>query len=84
MPPCPTGGGTAAAVGGLREIVAEAPGTLFRPADPADLAGRVAALLERTDLEEAGRRARARVAPRSWPRPAAPTPAPPRLRREAR
>ena len=54
----------ASAVGGLPEIVDEDVGTLFRPADPADLAARVAALLERTDLEEAGRRARARVAER--------------------
>ena len=51
----------ASAVGGLPEIVDEEVGTLFRPADPAELAARVADLLGRSDLDEAGRRARARV-----------------------
>src|SRR5690606_2270639 len=54
----------ASAVGGLPEIVGGEVGTLFRPADPADLAERVAALLARADLAEAGRRARARVVER--------------------
>jgi glycosyltransferase involved in cell wall biosynthesis len=51
-------------VGGLPEIVDEEVGTLFRPADPADLAARVANLLERPDLKDAGRRARERVVAR--------------------
>jgi glycogen(starch) synthase len=51
----------ASAVGGLPEIVDEEVGTLFRPADPAHLAERVAALLARGDLAEVGKRARARV-----------------------
>lgn len=51
----------ASAVGGLPEIVDETVGTLFHPADPADLAEKVAALLRRPDLAEVGRRARARV-----------------------
>jgi glycosyltransferase involved in cell wall biosynthesis len=52
-------------VGGLPEIVDEQVGTLFRPADPADLAARVVALLQRDDLAEVGRRARERVVA-SW------------------
>jgi glycosyltransferase involved in cell wall biosynthesis len=51
-------------VGGLPEIVDDDVGTLFRPADPADLADRLGALLQRPDLDEAGRRARARVVER--------------------
>ena len=51
----------ASAVGGLPEIIDDQVGTLFRPADPADLAARLHALLVRPDLAEAGRRARARV-----------------------
>lgn len=48
-------------VGGLPEIIDETVGTLFRPADPADLATRLVALLQRPDLAEAGKRARDRV-----------------------
>jgi glycosyltransferase involved in cell wall biosynthesis len=48
-------------VGGLPEIVDETTGTLFRAGDPEDLAARVVALLQRPDLAEAGKRARARV-----------------------
>lgn len=48
-------------VGGLPQIVEETVGTLFRPADPADLAARVATLLEADDLAERGARARRRV-----------------------
>ena len=51
----------ASRVGGLPEIVDESVGTLFDPADPADLAKRLVALLRRTDLKEIGRRARERV-----------------------
>jgi len=51
----------ASRVGGLPEIVDEDVGTLFRPADPADMAARIAALLARPDLAAAGERARARV-----------------------
>jgi glycosyltransferase involved in cell wall biosynthesis len=54
----------ASAVGGLPEIVDESVGTLFRPADPAHLAERVAALLDRSDLAQIGARARARVVDR--------------------
>jgi glycogen(starch) synthase len=54
----------ASAVGGLPELIDEEVGTLFRAADPADLAGRVASLLEREDLPEMGRRARRRVVER--------------------
>jgi glycosyltransferase involved in cell wall biosynthesis len=52
-------------VGGLPEIVDETVGTLFEPADPADLARKLAALLQRADLREAGVRARQRVVT-SW------------------
>lgn len=52
-------------VGGLPEIVDETVGTLFEPADPADLAAKVVALLRRGDLAEVRTRARARVV-RSW------------------
>ncbi|MGQ0561867.1 MAG: glycosyltransferase family 4 protein [Gemmatimonadota bacterium] len=52
-------------VGGLPEIVDASVGTLFAPADPADLAAKLVALLERDDLSETGRRARARVV-KSW------------------
>ncbi len=52
-------------VGGLPEIVDETVGTLFEPADPADLADRVVALLRRPDLQEAKTRARQRVVT-SW------------------
>jgi glycosyltransferase involved in cell wall biosynthesis len=45
----------------LPEIVDESVGTLFRPADPEDLAEKLVALLNRSDLAETGRRARARV-----------------------
>jgi glycosyltransferase involved in cell wall biosynthesis len=51
----------ASRVGGLPEIVDEEVGTLFRPADPQDLADRVATLLERPDLRRLGERARERV-----------------------
>jgi glycosyltransferase involved in cell wall biosynthesis len=51
----------ASRVGGLPQIVDETVGTLFNPADPADLAAHVVALLRRPDLPETGRRARARV-----------------------
>ncbi len=51
----------ASRVGGLPEIVDEEVGTLFRPADPDDLAEKVVALLERPDLAEAGSRGRRRV-----------------------
>ncbi|HWV57795.1 MAG TPA: glycosyltransferase family 4 protein [Longimicrobiales bacterium] len=51
----------ASRVGGLPEIVDEDVGTLFRPADPADIAARIAALLARPDLAAAGERARRRV-----------------------
>ena len=54
----------ASRVGGLPQIVDESVGTLFNPGDPADLAGRLVALLRRTDLGEVGRRARERVATR--------------------
>lgn len=48
-------------VGGLPEIVDETVGTLFNPADPEDLAERLVALMNRSDLAETGRRARSRV-----------------------
>ncbi|HSM36637.1 MAG TPA: glycosyltransferase family 4 protein [Longimicrobiales bacterium] len=51
-------------VGGLPELIDDEVGTLFRVADPADLAARVAKLLEREDLREMGRAARARVVER--------------------
>lgn len=51
----------ASRVGGLPEIVDEANGTLFRPADPADLAERVVALLRRPELATAGEEGRRRV-----------------------
>jgi glycosyltransferase involved in cell wall biosynthesis len=51
----------ASRVGGLPEIVSEEVGTLFQPADPEELARRLAALLARPDLPAAGRRARERV-----------------------
>jgi glycosyltransferase involved in cell wall biosynthesis len=51
----------ASRVGGLPEIVDETVGTLFEPADPADLAGAVVRLLRRPDLRELGARARQRV-----------------------
>ncbi|HEY8469297.1 MAG TPA: glycosyltransferase family 4 protein [Longimicrobiales bacterium] len=54
----------ASRVGGLPEIVDEEVGTLFEPADPGDLAARVAALLARPDLAEMGARARRRVVER--------------------
>ncbi len=52
-------------VGGLPQIVDEAVGTLFPPADPAALAAHVVALLRRPDLAQAGARARERVVA-SW------------------
>ncbi len=52
-------------VGGLPEIVDESVGTLFQPANPADLADKLVALLQRPDLKETGRRARERVV-KSW------------------
>jgi glycosyltransferase involved in cell wall biosynthesis len=52
-------------VGGLPEIVDETVGTLFEPANPDNLAERLVALLQRPDLEELGKRARARVVA-SW------------------
>lgn len=55
----------ASAVGGLPEIVDESVGTLFRPADPAHLAERVAALLTAPDLRARGSAARERVT-RHW------------------
>lgn len=51
----------ASRVGGLPEIVDEANGTLFEPADPADLAARVVALLRRPELAAAGEEGRRRV-----------------------
>ena len=54
----------ASRVGGLPEIVDESVGTLFEPGNPADLARRLIALLRRTNLRDAGRRARERVATR--------------------
>jgi glycosyltransferase involved in cell wall biosynthesis len=55
----------ASRVGGLPEIVDETVGTLVNPADPADLAARVIALLRRSDLAELGARGRERVVA-SW------------------
>jgi glycosyltransferase involved in cell wall biosynthesis len=55
----------ASRVGGLPEIVDETVGALFEPADPVSLATALVALLRRPDLEDAGRRARARVV-ESW------------------
>jgi glycosyltransferase involved in cell wall biosynthesis len=52
-------------VGGLPEIVDDSVGILFEPANPADLASRVVALLRRTDLDDVRRRARERVV-NSW------------------
>jgi glycosyltransferase involved in cell wall biosynthesis len=52
-------------VGGLPQIVDETVGTLFEPANPQDLAGRLVALLRRPDLAEVKKRARARVVA-SW------------------
>jgi glycosyltransferase involved in cell wall biosynthesis len=52
-------------VGGLPEIVDEAVGTLFEPAQPADLAEKVVALLGRRDLETVRKQARDRVI-QSW------------------
>ncbi|HEY0304293.1 MAG TPA: glycosyltransferase family 4 protein, partial [Longimicrobiales bacterium] len=52
-------------VGGLPEIVDETVGTLFEPANPSDLADKLVALLDRSDLEETRRRARERVV-QSW------------------
>ncbi|MGQ0813632.1 MAG: glycosyltransferase family 4 protein [Gemmatimonadota bacterium] len=52
-------------VGGLPEIVDASVGTLFEPANPADLAEKLVALLQRADLRELGARARERVV-RSW------------------
>ena len=54
----------ASRVGGLPEIVDEEVGTLFRPADPEDLASRLGALLRDADLAQMGRRARERVVQR--------------------
>ncbi len=54
----------ASRVGGLPEIIDEEVGTLFEPADPANLAERVTALLERPDREAAGARGRERVVAR--------------------
>lgn len=51
----------ASRVGGLPEIVDEENGTLFRPADPADLAARLVELLRREDLAAAGEEGRRRV-----------------------
>jgi glycosyltransferase involved in cell wall biosynthesis len=51
----------ASRVGGLPEIVDEANGTLFHPADPEDLAARVVALLRRPELAAAGEEGRRRV-----------------------
>ncbi len=48
-------------VGGLPEIVDDAVGALFRPADPGDLARVVVRLLREGDLEGLGARARQRV-----------------------
>ena len=55
----------ASRVGGLPEIVDETVGTLFQPADPADLAARLVTLLQRDDLAALGARARERVVA-SW------------------
>ncbi|MGQ0815542.1 MAG: glycosyltransferase family 4 protein, partial [Gemmatimonadota bacterium] len=52
-------------VGGLPEIVDASVGTLFEPANPADLAAKLVSLLQRPDLRELGARARERVV-RSW------------------
>jgi len=54
----------ASRVGGLPEIVDESVGTLFEPADPADLSRRVLAFLDRPDRADVGRRARDRVVER--------------------
>jgi glycosyltransferase involved in cell wall biosynthesis len=54
----------ASRVGGLPEIVDESVGTLFAPADPADLAHRLTVLLRRSDLPELGAHARRRVVER--------------------
>lgn len=52
-------------VGGLPQIVDEAVGTLFEPANPEHLAERLLTLLRRPDLRELGAHARERVV-RSW------------------
>lgn len=52
-------------VGGLPQIVDESVGTLFRPADPAHLAARLADMLESPDLRGRGVEARRRVVA-SW------------------
>lgn len=54
----------ASRVGGLPEIVDEEVGTLFTPADAEAVAGAVISLLERDELDAAGRRARERVVER--------------------
>jgi glycosyltransferase involved in cell wall biosynthesis len=54
----------ASRVGGLPEIVDDEVGALFEPANPESLAATVAALLDRTDLDALGRRARERVVER--------------------
>jgi len=51
----------ASRVGGLPEIVDDAVGALFEPADPQNLAGVVTALLHRGDLAELGQKGRERV-----------------------
>lgn len=51
----------ASRVGGLPEIVDESVGTLFEPADPADLTRNVLALLGRPDRQAMGAEARRRV-----------------------
>jgi glycosyltransferase involved in cell wall biosynthesis len=48
-------------VGGLPEIIDESVGTLYRPADPEDLAAKLVALMKRPDLADVGRLARERV-----------------------
>lgn len=54
----------ASRVGGLPELVDEDVGTLFEPADPANLAERLVALLQRPDLAATGAAARRRVVER--------------------
>ncbi len=54
----------ASRVGGLPEIVDDATGALFEPADPDSIAQVVSSLLERDDLPALGARARARVVDR--------------------
>ncbi len=55
----------ASRVGGLPEIIDETVGTLFEPANPADLAARVDALLASPDREQRGARSRARAIERA-------------------